>query len=195
MGLTKRKDGWYVEFPVIDDGKVLTLARGTPGARVKRWKTGTNNKTMADDQATMIKNDLMKGMIVSERVKGPVTFKALAEAYLAFPDVKRQSSFSTKQTTIGKRFTPYFGGAVLNAITPSMIEQYREKRRQEKRENRGPLKVATLNRDLALLKHMFSFAIREEWVTKNPVGQVKLWKENNVRVKEFWGQVGMVLST
>ena len=31
MGLTKRKDGWYVEFPVLDDGKVLTLARGTPG--------------------------------------------------------------------------------------------------------------------------------------------------------------------
>jgi len=36
MGLTKRKDGWYVEFPVIDDGKVLTLARGAPGAKVKR---------------------------------------------------------------------------------------------------------------------------------------------------------------
>ncbi|MDA1305466.1 MAG: tyrosine-type recombinase/integrase [Nitrospirae bacterium] len=181
MGLTKRKDGYYVEFPVLDDGKVLTLARGTPRAKVKRWKTGTLNKTMAKQQEAMIKTDLMKGMIVSARVKGPVTFKALGEGYLAFPDVKRQSSFSTKQTTIDKRFIPYFGDVVLSAITPSMIEQYREQRRQEKRENRGPLKVATLNRDLALLKHMFSYAVREEWVLKNPVSQVKLWKENNVR--------------
>jgi hypothetical protein len=36
MGLTKRKDGRYVEFPIVDDGKVLQLARETPGAKVKR---------------------------------------------------------------------------------------------------------------------------------------------------------------
>lgn len=35
MGLTKRKDGWYVELPVLDDGKVLQLARGTPKAKLK----------------------------------------------------------------------------------------------------------------------------------------------------------------
>ena len=30
MGLTKRKDGWYVEFPVLDDGKVSNASsRGT----------------------------------------------------------------------------------------------------------------------------------------------------------------------
>lgn len=26
MGLTKRKDSYYVEFPVLDDGKALRLA-------------------------------------------------------------------------------------------------------------------------------------------------------------------------
>lgn len=47
MGLTKRKDGWYVEFPVMDDGKVLQLARGTPGAKLKRWKTLTSDPCQA----------------------------------------------------------------------------------------------------------------------------------------------------
>ncbi len=181
MGLTKRKDGWYVEFPILDDGKTLSLARGTPGAKLKRWKTGTLNRTMAKQQEAMIKTDLMKGRLLSGRVTGPVTFPALARAYLSFPDVKRQSSFTTKQTSIEKRFIPYFGEVVLGAITPTMIEQYRETRRQEKRENQGPIKTATVNRDLALLKHMFSYAIREEWVAKNPVSHVKFWKENNVR--------------
>jgi len=59
--------------------------------------------------------------------------------------------------------------------------QYREQGRQEKRDKRGPIKTVTINRNLALLKHMFSYAIREEWFAKNPVRQVKFWKENNVR--------------
>ena len=32
MGLTKRKDGYYVEFRVLDDGKTLSLASGVHGA-------------------------------------------------------------------------------------------------------------------------------------------------------------------
>ena len=28
MGLTKRKDSYYVEFPVLDDGEALKLASG-----------------------------------------------------------------------------------------------------------------------------------------------------------------------
>ncbi len=51
--------------PVIDDGKVLILARGTPGAKLKRWKTLTPNKTMAKQQEAKIKTDLMMGRIKS----------------------------------------------------------------------------------------------------------------------------------
>ena len=61
MGLTKRKDGWYVEFPVVDDGKVFQLARGIPCSKLKRWKTLTTNKTVAKQQEAMIKTDLMMG--------------------------------------------------------------------------------------------------------------------------------------
>ncbi len=67
MGLTKRKDGYYVEFPVMDDGKALTLARGTPGAKIKRWKVGSNNRTQAKQQEAMIKTDLMKGLMKSNQ--------------------------------------------------------------------------------------------------------------------------------
>jgi hypothetical protein len=48
MGLTKRKDGWYVEFPVVDDGKGLTLARGTPWSQIETMEGSlTTNKTVA----------------------------------------------------------------------------------------------------------------------------------------------------
>lgn len=61
MGLTKRKDSYYVEFPVLDDGKVLTLARGVAGAKLRRWKVGCLNRTVAKQQEALIKTHLMKG--------------------------------------------------------------------------------------------------------------------------------------
>ncbi len=65
MGLTKRKDSYYVEFRVLDDGKTLRLATNVAGARLKRWKVGSLNKTTAKQQEAIIKTDLMKGIVQS----------------------------------------------------------------------------------------------------------------------------------
>ena len=181
MGLTKRKDGWYVEFPVIDDGKVFTLARGTPGAKLKRWKTLTTNKTVAKQQEAMIKTDLMMGRIKSAEDGQTKTFRFLATLYLRLADIKRQSSYSWKQTAINNRFLPVFGTKVLGGITTTHIEAYREKRRLDSGLQGTSLKVSSLNRDLALLKHLFSYAVREGWLEKNPVSRIKFEKENNAR--------------
>jgi len=181
MGLTKRKDGWYVEFPVLDDGKTLILARGTPGARIKRWKTGSSNKTVAKQQEALIKTDLMKGLVKSERVQGPMTFRALADAYLSSPDIRRQAIYKWKVATAGERLVPYFGHQLIDAVSPKMVEAFREEIRQEKGYQGTKLKAATLNRNLALLKHIFSYAVGEGWLEKNPVSRVKFEKENNAR--------------
>ncbi len=181
MGLTKRKDGWYVEFPVVDDGKVLQLARGTPGAKLKRWKTLTTNKTLAGEQEAKIKTDLMMGKMKSVEDGQTSTFRSLATQYLQLADIKRQSSFSWKQTAIRNRFLPAFGSKVLGGITTTHIEAYRDKRRLDRGLQGTSLKVSSLNRDLALLKHMFSYAMREGWLEKNPVKRLKWEKENNAR--------------
>jgi integrase len=43
------------------------------------------------------------------------------------------------------------------------------------------VKIATINRDLALLKHLFNYAIRDGGLEKNPVSLLKFEKENNAR--------------
>jgi hypothetical protein len=128
MGLTRRKDGWYVEFPVIDDGKVLTLARGTPGAKLKRWKTLTTNKTVAKQQEAKIKTDLMMGAIKSEQCKNHFSFRDLAKFYLSHPSVLRQKTVKWKKVTIENQLLPYFKNNSIGRITPSMIEGFREQR-------------------------------------------------------------------
>ncbi len=182
MGLTKRNGKFYVEFRSVDDDGVLTLPpRGTKGAKIKRWCTGTNNKTETRRQEAKIKTDLMMGKIQSGPVHGPVTFNALEEAYLDFPAIKRQSSYKWKVSIVRGRFISLFGKKLLTAISSTLIDKFREERRKDQGYGGTTLKVATINRSLALLKHMFSYAIREEWLEKNPVSQIQLEKENNVR--------------
>ena len=181
MGLTKRKDSYYVEFPVLDDGKTLRLARGIPGAKLKRWKVGATNRTIAKQQEALIKTELMKGLIKSDHVLGPITFKALAEAYLAAPEIRRQAVYDWKVRMVKGKLVPLLGDRLITTITPGMIEEYRATRRKEPGCNGVSVKVATINRDLALLKHLFSYALRENWLERNPVRHVKLEKENNAR--------------
>ena len=92
MGLTKRKDGYYVEFPVIDDGKSLRYARGVPGSRIKRWKVSSLNRTLAKQQEALIKTELMKGLVKSSHAR-VVTFKEWGETYLGLEGVRRLRSY------------------------------------------------------------------------------------------------------
>lgn len=116
----------------MDDGKTLTLATGVPGAKIKRWKTGTTNRTRAKEQESIIKTDLLKGKVTSDRLPGPVTFQALAEAYLSLHEVRQQALFAWKDNVVRKWLMPYFGRQSIEAITPAMIEQYRDHLRRSR---------------------------------------------------------------
>ncbi len=172
---------YYVEFHVLDDGKTLILAPSVSGGKLKRWKVSSFNKTVAKQQEALIKTNLMKGIVKSDRVPGPMTFKALTERYLSHPDIRRQSTCQWKEQTVESRLLPWFGKQVLSSISARMIEEYREERRKQKGRQGTTLKISTINRDLALLKHLFSYAIREEWLGHNPVSKIRLEKENNAR--------------
>ncbi len=106
MGLTKRKDSYYVEFSVLDDGKTLLLARGVPGAKLKRWKVSSTNRTIAKQQEALIKTELMKGTIKSEHVQGPMSFDALTERYLTAPEIKKQAVYTWKKQAIKASYSP-----------------------------------------------------------------------------------------
>jgi len=84
----------------------------------------------------------------------------------------------------------YFGHLTLNQITPSMVEDFKARRAKDTRPVRKgketiyvPISPATINRDLATLKRLFSLA--EDWglVSTNKIHRIKLLKENNKRLR------------
>jgi len=177
MGLTKRKDGWYVEFPVIDDGKVLTLARGAPGARVKRWKVGSNNRTQAKQQEAIYKTDLLKGAMKSRHSKC-YSFAEWGAKYLELEEVRVLRSYRDRVHAVRLQLIPFFGKKPLNEVLPEDVEAYRAQRMR--RDGRRP-SLGTINNDHIILKHVFSVAERRGLVTVNPAKKVPIPDANNER--------------
>lgn len=84
MGLTRRKDSYYVEFRVIDDGKTLRLATNMPGSRLKRWKVYCKNKERAKVEEAAIRQQLIEGVLLLPVVQAvPVTFGEYVTGWLA----------------------------------------------------------------------------------------------------------------
>ena len=95
MGLTKRRDSYYVEFHVRDDGKTLSLASAAQGGKLKRWKVGSLNKTVTKQQEAMIKTDLMKGVIKGDNERSMTFEKWVMAERCFFP----KNGMSWRRTT------------------------------------------------------------------------------------------------
>jgi integrase len=181
MGLTKRKDSYYVEFRVLDDGKALTLAGGN-GGQLKRWKVGTANKTIAKQQEAIIKTRLLTGHMPSpaQARARSVTFREWAEQYLSLESIQKLKGFALRKLYV-ENLVSFFGDKPLGAITSQDVATYRAQRVQYKRiscpkckavvarvrcqacgwrrdDGGRPVSLQTVNHDHMTLTHMLNVA-------------------------------------
>ena len=179
MGLTKRADGYYAAFSVIDspDGKTLVLASGVPGARRKRWKIGGTNKTAARETEAAIKMRLRLGQEPSEQAK-PVLFKEWAKTYLELETVKTLRSYQDRVEIVERQLVPFFGKKILTEIRPADVEAFRDQRMKR---NGKKASVQTINNDHAVLKHALNVAVRRGLLQGNPAARVPLPNPQNER--------------
>jgi len=195
MGLTPRKDGLYIQFPVVDDGKVLQWGRGNPTAKLKRWKAHTTNKTLAKQQEAKIKTDLIMGKIPSE-VSKPLSFAQWGEAYLGLEGVKNLRSYKERVHALRLQLIPFLGKKLLNEIQAKDVEAFRVQRRLRKG---GIPSLGTINNDHIILKHVLSLAERRGLIESNPAKKVPLPNPNNERDRvlseEEWNRLHQTASS
>lgn len=67
-----------------------------------------------------------------------------------------------------KHFREYFGRQRLREITYGDIYSYRSERLKTQTKYKRPLRLASMNRELAVLRRMLNIALRQGWVSKNP---------------------------
>ena len=80
--------------------------RNVTGARLKRWKVGSLNKTTAKQQEAIIKTDLMKGSMRSDQDK-PVLFKDWGLRYLELEEVRRLRSYRDRDRIVKHQLIPF----------------------------------------------------------------------------------------
>jgi integrase len=147
-------------------GKYYQIDYYVGGKRVREVLKGVTKKQDAEE-------------IERERLRtrfGPIQFKKfkdLAEWFLSHPDKQGKKTLDKDCERFKKHLLPYFGDAKPHDINSSMVDDYKVKRQRQFAAN------ATINRELALLRSIFRFALDKEKISRIP--PVRLLPEDNVR--------------
>jgi integrase len=130
------------------------------------------------------RTEIREGKFFEKRQRVTTTFDELAIAYLLYARQNKRS-WHRDATSIHK-LSEVFGGKRLIDITPATVERYKTLRLASTTMYGRPLTPATLNRELACLKHMFNVArkgllhLPNGVPNDNPVSNVKFLDENNI---------------
>lgn len=160
MGLYLKGENWYIDY----------YANG----RRKREKVGPSRK-LAETVLRKRKVEIAEGKFLDIRKEDKLKFDEIAAMYLELHARPNKKSWHSDEDTI-KLLKKYFGGRYLPEITPLLVDKFKMERAKD-------VSPATVNRALACLKCMFNKAIQWGKVSDNPVRQVKLFREDNKRIR------------
>jgi integrase len=161
LGFIYRKPGrsvWMMKY--YQDGRKIVKS------------TGTANKTKAQAALNAATTDAGRGVPTDAKV-GKLKFDAAAANLLTDYANNNYDSEDDAEGRIRNHLTPFFGGLKLSAIKTPLINAYIQQRRKAKAKN------ATINRELGLLKRMFTLAHRAELIVFRPY--IPKLDEHNVR--------------
>ncbi len=163
-----------------DTGGVVWNANFTVRGKRYRERLEAQNKEQAKKMARKLEEDVINEKFDLVDKHKEVTLEELCEQYINFvKDLKR----SWKRDVVSlknvlnmlidnKRFSEYY----ISNITPFHIQKYQIQRKREVEANydrKGIQKedwnLASVNRELSCLKHMFYLAMEWEMIGKNPV--------------------------
>lgn len=158
----KRGGSWYIDF--------------THKGRRLRKRVGPS-KRVAELALKDVELKSARGEYLGIYEERKVLFEDFAEKYLAFSKANKAAKSSRRDmTSLRTNLVPHFKGYYLFDISSQMIEEYKAVRL-------AAVKPATLNRELACLRHMYNKAIEWGYVGRNPMRGVRLLKEPPERLR------------
>lgn len=169
----KKLKGVY-EYPK-SSGVWYARWQGSDGLLHKRkFGPGPGARELAIDCHRQMALLAKEGRDFPLRQRRAVSFREIVRDFLEYSRAnKRSAKDDVKRMNY---WLGAFGDKAVESVTPQDIERHKEALAQE-------YALATVNRYLAALKTSYSLAVRNGKVERNPVKAVKLFKENNARVR------------
>jgi integrase len=136
--------------------------------------TGSPYKSDAERALKKRQGEIVDGKFEIRKTVTSPRFEDFAEEYFEYSKANKRS-WMRDRTSI-RNLLQHFKGLKLHNITPWLIDKYKSSRKEEVTE-------ASVNRELACLKHMFTMAIHWGKAIDNPVKKVKLFREPDRRLR------------
>lgn len=160
MRIYKRGKSWYLDI-------------NFEGRRIRRKIKGARTKTEAESALTAVNADILRGEFKFKQEKR-ILFEDFSKEYLEYVKVNKKSW--KRDLTSLKKLIPFFRGMLLSNLDTRKIEEY-------KRERVAKVTPASVNRELACLKFMYSLAKKWKLVDENPVKEVKFFQERKLEMR------------
>jgi integrase len=162
MSIYQRGDNWYIDFRF--KGQRVRDSIG-PSRRDAQ-------KVIAKKKTEIIENRYLD----IRKEPDPVKFHAFAKEYLQWAKANKKPSSYERDFYTMRIFDREFESKNIQDVTTWQVEKYKVKRKEQ-------FKPATVNREIALLKHMFSKAVEWGKMKENPAKKVKFFKGAVKRVR------------
>ena len=125
----------------------------------------------ADKAIAKIKGEIAEGKFLDKRKEfKPISFHDFAKQYLDWRGRER------RRLSLMRRLDAEFGARTISEITSWQIEKFKARRKEQ-------VKPASVNRELALIKHMLTKAVEWGKLKESPAKPVKLLKGEARRVR------------
>lgn len=171
---------------VFRRGKYWHMSKQVDGVRIRQAIKTARTKAEALQAEAHIVNQLHKKKYDEPEPPEParVLFKNYARG--AFMDYYKANNRSYADAErIVDMWCDLLGDALINEITPSMIEHLKQQRLSGETQYKRPRKPGTVKRELSVLSRIFSLAVQDDDVpiTANPCLKVKRIEPNDERIR------------
>jgi len=174
MSIYKRGENWYIDFTFKSQRIRESIGPSRKGAEA----------VIAKRKAEIAENKYLD----KRKDPEPIAFHNFGKEYLQWSKANKKPSTSIGDLYTMKIFDEEFEGKNIQEITTWQIEKWKSKAKEK-------IKVASVNRQLALLKHVFSKGVEWGKLKENPARSVKFFKGEVKRVRFLMpAEVQVVLS-
>ena len=136
----------------------------------------TSDKKLAKTIEAKIRTEIVEGSYFQNLAGRNKDFKDMMNRFITEYAPTLSENTQRSYTTSLKFLMPFFKDSNLISISPKMISRYKVSRKGD------GVKLATINRELAMLSKAFNLAVKEwEWAKDNPTSKVSRERENNAR--------------
>jgi integrase len=150
------------------------------GKKVRK-SANTSNKKVAQRIYDSLKGQVAEGKF-KITTNSDMPFSRLVDEFIEKHSKVEKESYKT-DILRGRQLKKYFGNRPIGKITTFEIKEWRKWRSEHITRRGARITKASLNRELCLLKTMFSHAVEWEWLRENPASKIKLLKGENSRLR------------